>query len=286
MGLRTTGGRNGAAAARVIDRPSRLMGRVASFLDQLVVRMDIGPRADDPLAAVEPQLRRFLNEADGAACMHSSMPGRSIAALVAGGSPRYVLKIGQADDHPLRNEAEFLKRTAGMALSFRVPDLTYADVVGEHYVVATHAWRRARFAGMLTRNELLGITEVLATAGPGSGSLVHGDLAPWNILRTPEGIGVIDWETATFADQPLRDLIHYVVQTGAILRWTDVPTVTRELTHPRGLVSELARRLGLVRSQADEAVHAYFAGLPPVGVRQVQRFRDGVATAVGIPPVR
>ena len=284
--LRTTGGRNGAAAARVIDRPSRAMGRVASFLDQFVVRANVGPRSADPLAAVEPSLRRFLNEADGAACMHSSMPGRSIAALVAGESPRYVLKIGRSDDRPLRNEAEFLKGTAGMGLSFQVPELAYADSAGGHYVVVTHAWRHARLAGMLTRDELLGITEDLATAAPGGGCLVHGDLAPWNVLRTPEGIGVIDWETATFADQPLRDLIHYVVQAGAILRWTDVSAVARELTHPRGLVCELASRLGLARSQADEAVHAYFTGLRPVTVRQVQRFQDEVAAAAGVLPER
>ncbi|MFD0505326.1 phosphotransferase family protein [Streptomyces chiangmaiensis] len=194
-----------------------------------------------------------------------------------------MLKIGQADDRPLRNEAEFLAKVSGVGLPFRVPELAYADFVGEHYAVVTHAWSHARLAGPLTRDELLGITEVLATTGADTGSVVHGDLAPWNILRTPEGIGVIDWETAMVADQPLRDLIHYLVQAGAILRWADVPTVVRELTHPRGLVSELAHRLGLARQQTSEAVGAYFASCPPVHVKHVRFFRDSVATAVGAP---
>lgn len=283
VGLRTTGGHGGAVAARLIDRPSRRLGRVAALLDQFAVRMNMGPRVPDPLAEVASELGAFLKDADSAACMHSSMPGRSIAALVSGGTPRFVLKIGQAGDRPLRNEAEFLAKVSGMGLPFRVPELAYADFVGEYFVVVTHAWRHARLAGPLTRDELLGITEVLATAGEGTGSLVHGDLAPWNILRTREGIGVIDWETATIADQPLRDLIHYLVQAGALLRWADVPTVARELTHPRGLVSELARRLGLARSQTCEAVGAYFAGCPPVHVKHVRLFRDGVAAAVGAP---
>lgn len=282
VGLRTTGGRDAAAAARLIDRPSRAVGRWAALLDQIAVRIGIGPRVANPLAEVEPFLQKFLQDADGAAFMHSSMPGRCITAVSTRGEPRYVLKIGRADDHPLRNEAEFLGKLSGMRLPFKVPELVYADRVGKHYAVVTHAWRHARLAGPLSRSELLGISEVLSAAGADRGGLVHGDLAPWNVLRTPGGIGLIDWETAKFADQPLRDLIHYLVQAGALLRWTDVPTVVRELTHPAGMVTELTRRLDLPRSQIDEALHAYFIALAPVRIKRVRRFRESVEEAVGV----
>ncbi|MDQ0762558.1 phosphotransferase [Streptomyces canus] len=248
--------------------------------------MNVGPQVANPLEDVEPFLHRFLRDADGAAFMHSSMPGRCIIALSSGGNPCYVLKIGRADDHPLRNEAEFLMKVSGMRLGFRVPELVYADSVGERYVVVTHAWRKARLAGPLSRSEVLGITEVLGATKTGNASLIHGDLAPWNVLRTPGQIGVIDWEAARFADQPLGDLIHYLVQAGAILRWVDVPTVVRELTHPRGMVVELAARLGLPRSQVAEGVHAYFTSFPPVSVKRVRRFREDVAVAVGVPAHR
>ncbi|MFI2432285.1 phosphotransferase [Streptomyces sp. NPDC018693] len=282
VGLRTTGGRDAAAAARIIDRPSRRIGRCAALLDQIAVRMRVGPRVADPLADVEPFLHRFLRDADGAAFVNSSMPGRCVIALSTAGKPSYVLKIGNTDDHQLRNEGEFLTKVSGMRLPFKVPELVYADSQGEHCVVVTRAWMQARRAGPLSRSELLGITEVLGAAGTGVRPLVHGDLAPWNVLRTPGGIGVIDWETATFADQPLRDLVHYLVQAGAIMRWTDVSTVVRELTHPRGMVGELAGRLGVPRSRVPEALHTYFATSPPVHVRRVRRFRESVAAAVGV----
>ncbi|MFC8258157.1 phosphotransferase [Streptomyces sp. NPDC057291] len=248
--------------------------------------MSIGPRVPNPLAGVEPPVRTLLNDADGVAFIHSSMPGRCVAALSKGGSPHYVLKMGKVDDHPLRNEAEFLSKIPGMRLPFNVPELLYADLVGDHFAVVTLAWNHSRLAGPLSRTELLNITEALGTAHAGGVSITHGDLAPWNVLRTPQGIGLVDWEAATFADRPLHDLVHYLVQAGAHLRWTDVTAVVRELTHPHGMVAELAHRLGCRPSQVDEMLHAYFTESPPVHIPRVLRFRDSVAAAVGIAPPR
>ncbi|MFF8945308.1 phosphotransferase family protein [Streptomyces sp. NPDC014864] len=282
IGLRTTGGRDGVAAAHIIDRPSRPIGRAAASLDRLAARLSVGPRVPDPLAGVEPLIRTLLMEADGAAFVHSSMSGRCVAAISTGGRPHRVLKLGKADDHPLRNEAEFLEQIPGIRLPFKVPDLIYAGHLGDHYVVMTHAWQRSRLAGPLSPSELLNLTEALSRARVGDRSIVHGDLAPWNVLRTPQGIGLVDWEAATFADQPLRDLVHYLVQAGAHLRWMDVKTVVRELTHPAGTVASLAHRLGCRRSQVEEELHSYFTTYPPIRIPRVRRFRDRVALEVGI----
>ncbi|MGW1030147.1 phosphotransferase [Streptomyces sp. NPDC002577] len=247
--------------------------------------MGLGVGVANPLAGLEPSLSEFFTDADGAAVVQSSMPGRLIAAISSGGVPRYVLKVGQADDRPLRNEAEFLQTIPGRGLRLAVPKFLFAGLVGERYVVVTLAWPNSRPAGPLERNELLEITEVLGMTASGCGPIVHGDFAPWNVLRTPAGIALVDWERAGIADQPLRDLIHYLVQAGAYLRWHDVDTVVRELTHPQGMVAELAQRLELSPALAREALGEYFR-LPPAARTppKASRFRDRVAVAAGLPP--
>lgn len=281
IGLRTTGGPDGAAAAGLIDRPSRPAGRIAALLDRTAVRMGVGRRVADPLADLETVLGEFLADADGAAAMHSSMPGRCLAALSFGGVPRYFLKIGLSDDHALRNEAEFLWAIPRVGLPIRVPELLFADHVGERYAVVTRAWPHSRPAGLLTRNELLHLTEVLGTPLADGSPVVHGDFAPWNVLRTPEGLALVDWEAASFADQPLRDLIHYFMQAGALLGWVDVRTVVRELTHPQGAVAELAERLQHPASLAKQAVRDYLAHTPAAHLPRARRFRECIVDAAG-----
>ncbi len=48
--------------------------------------------------------------------------------------------------------------------------------------------------------------------GPG-----HGDLAPWNLLRTADGWCLIDWEDADEASPAYEDPLHYLVQAHALL---------------------------------------------------------------------
>jgi hypothetical protein len=46
----------------------------------------------------------------------------------------------------------------------------------------------------------------------------HGDFAPWNLLRRPDGtLGAIDWEYGTREGFPYLDLAYYVLQTLALI---------------------------------------------------------------------
>ncbi|WP_316744373.1 phosphotransferase [Streptomyces sp. MK7] len=281
IGLTTTGGRAGAAAARLIDRPSRPIGRAAALFDQFVTCTNTGPRVPDPLACVEGFLRTLPVAVDGMAFMHSSTPGRCVVAVSVAGAPRYVLKIGSLEDLPLRNEAEFLGTVSGAGFPFRIPSLVSADITGDRFVMVTHAWVTSHQAGLLSRRELLNITQALAEAGNG-GPVVHGDLAPWNVLRTPAGLGIVDWERATLTGRPMTDLIHYLVQAGSHLRWFDTKQVVQELTHPHGTLAQLAHRLGYSSSLVEQALQTYFTSLPAAGARRVRQFRDSVASAVGV----
>jgi aminoglycoside phosphotransferase (APT) family kinase protein len=41
--------------------------------------------------------------------------------------------------------------------------------------------------------------------------LSHGDCAPWNLLRTDRGWGLVDWEEAHDQGMPFFDLFHYLI---------------------------------------------------------------------------
>jgi hypothetical protein len=57
----------------------------------------------------------------------------------------------------------------------------------------------------------------------------HGDLAPWNLLKTCTGEVAIDWEYGTIQGFPYLDFIQYSLQVGALLnRWS--PTYARRKT--------------------------------------------------------
>lgn len=55
----------------------------------------------------------------------------------------------------------------------------------------------------------------------------HGDFAPWNVIRTPQGnLTAIDWEYGSTEGFPYLDALHWVLQVSALIRkWS--PSRTR-----------------------------------------------------------
>jgi hypothetical protein len=55
----------------------------------------------------------------------------------------------------------------------------------------------------------------------------HGDLAPWNVLRGPDGaLGAVDWECGSLESIPHLDLTHYILQVSfLVLRWSPLKAV-------------------------------------------------------------
>lgn len=46
----------------------------------------------------------------------------------------------------------------------------------------------------------------------------HGDLVPWNLLRSSDGaLRAIDWEHGVLEGFPYLDLAHYALQTAALI---------------------------------------------------------------------
>lgn len=104
-------------------------------------------------------------------------------------------------------------------------------------------WRRVKEAGAVLPPETL---EVLADLEL-QPARVHGDLAPWNVLRDGRGQPVlIDWENGRRADVPCWDLVHYLFQQLVLVE--RVPAgglrerILRDLESPA--VAGLLRRSG------------------------------------------
>lgn len=51
----------------------------------------------------------------------------------------------------------------------------------------------------------------------GTRGAVHGDCAPWNLLKMPQGWGLVDWEEARSDGLAFSDIFHFVMQGHALL---------------------------------------------------------------------
>ena len=78
--------------------------------------------------------------------------------------------------------------------------------------------------------EALVVAVALARGSERDGPVVHGDFAPWNLLRTPDGVGLVDWESSRFELDPLYDLAHFVTSKGALLSSHQPADAVRLLT--------------------------------------------------------
>jgi hypothetical protein len=55
------------------------------------------------------------------------------------------------------------------------------------------------------------------TDRPGGLGFAHGDFTPWNLLHSPSGWVLIDWEHARIDAPPFYDLFRFVIQSSALL---------------------------------------------------------------------
>jgi hypothetical protein len=81
-------------------------------------------------------------------------------------------------------------------------------------------WRARTFPWRLPEEVAFAIGAFFRrTSSDGSRSgAAHGDFAPWNLLRTESGWGLIDWESFRAEAPPFYDLFHFLLQSHAGLR--------------------------------------------------------------------
>jgi hypothetical protein len=219
------GPRAATGAALSIYQPVTRRGRVGWGAARLAARAGafrLLPRGDAPPARVREAIARFVPRGATLAMMKANHPGRHVVAIVDQyGRTSAIAKVADDDEgrERLRAEAESLDRLA----PYISPPVTVPRVIAHEQgvlVLESVAWRPRPVPSMLPIDvaRACGLLYRRTASADGSGGAAHGDLAPWNVLRTETGWTLVDWEDASEGAPPFTDVLHYLVQAHALLR--------------------------------------------------------------------
>ncbi|MEO6859749.1 MAG: amino acid adenylation domain-containing protein [Solirubrobacteraceae bacterium] len=226
--LRATAGPAGAQAARLLyqQRRYRTLASSATWGRSVALSHRLGRRCASPLDGLDELCALLGVIPVGAAAIHSrGYPIRVADRLVLciiGDRACVVAKVGTRLDAGLSREAALLGELDGTAGSVIVPRVRWAGAWRERYVLAMDALELADNQRAVSVGDAACTATSLSLGSAKVGPMVHGDLSPWNLLRTPSGLALIDWEGGRTAREPLYDLAHFVVMRGALLRH-DIP---------------------------------------------------------------
>jgi hypothetical protein len=222
--LRATTGPDGARAARLLYQQRRHLhlASVASWGRSLAFAHGFGRGCRPPLEAFDELCEMLGVEPMGAAAIYSrGYPIRvadRLVLCVVGRQASVVVKVGDLLDAGLSTEAFLLRKLNGMAGPVTVPRVRWHGTWREHLVLATEAIQLADSQRDVSVEEAARTATALCIGFATVGPVVHRDLSPWNLLRTPNGLALVDWEGGRMAREPLFDLAHFVVMRGGLLR--------------------------------------------------------------------
>ena len=228
--LSATPGRSGAIAFRSLYRPRRLRARVATAISVFAVTHSIGRASAGPGDAAAELCALVGVAPDGGAQIRSRKSGRTTFGLTEHGRLCVVVKVAPDGDPVLAHESEALQRLHGAIPGVLVPAVRWVGPWRGHLAMATEALASTPDGRDIDLEEALGIAIALARGSERHGPVVHGDFAPWNLLRTPDGIALVDWESSRFELDPLYDLAHFVTSKGVLLGSHEPADAVRLLT--------------------------------------------------------
>ena len=237
--------------------------------------------ARDPLPGLDELCDKLGLHAEGVLALQSSTESRLILGLCSGGRLRTVLKIGADSDVRLHAEGAMLRTGLRDGLPFRRPVVEWSGEWRGRFVVASRAIERSS-SRRWTLDEVVPLLVALREAGLDGSPLVHGDLTPWNLVRTTEGPVLLDWESARWADEPLHDLAHFVVAEGALLGRYKPARAVQLLCAPNSAGGQLLGASGIPADAASAHLRAYLHGYSPADPRAA-RFRDAMLSLVATP---
>jgi hypothetical protein len=117
--------------------------------------------------------------------------------------------------------------------------------------------------------------------GQGLRGPVHGDFAPWNLLRTGNGWTLVDWEAADLAAPPFFDLFHYLVQGHALLANPSRRALLAGVLGGRGWIANSIRAYadgsGVAATEAPRLFEDYLITSPDMLLPRTTAERDGRA---------
>lgn len=227
------GSRATAVAALSVYQPVTKLGRIGWSLAR--TSASLGAFRLTPRSAPDPKVRsalaEFLPPGATVAIGRSHRSGRSVALVLRDGRPFAIAKIatGKASRASLAHEASAYAEIASrLEAPLRAPALLARsdDVLLFEFI----DWRVRKRPEFLPADVASGVGAFFRSVDAhGATGLGHGDLAPWNVMRTEDGWAIVDWEEATSDTLPFGDIFHYLVQAHALLGSPQAPELLRGL---------------------------------------------------------
>jgi hypothetical protein len=181
------------------------------------------PRGDAPPKEVREVLGPHVPPRGTVAVAKATHPGRYVALVIGEkGETRALAKVATDDEgrEALLREARALRDVAPMLR----PPLFAPDVLDHHdslLLIEAVAWRPRLRPWQLPEEVARGLGLLFdegSDHGPDGTGFIHGDCAPWNLLRTANGWVLVDWERARPNGAAFYDIFHWFVQAHTLLR--------------------------------------------------------------------
>jgi Phosphotransferase enzyme family len=251
-----TPGERGTAAARVLYR-ARRRARVAGTAVARALPIPGTRPLSAPLAqTVATDIARDMGlHPDAAAALHVRETQRWLFALTLPDESGIVVKLGMVDDEGLAREAATMTQLAASDSALQIPTVRWYGRHKGWFALVTDIVARKNTSAESNLEDARTIACALATSK--RGFVVHGDLAPWNILPTDSGLVLVDWEDGRFEEDPLFDLAHYVIRSGALLRSWTPPVAVQHLVGNDSVGRRYLAEIGLDPDSASEHLTRY-----------------------------
>jgi hypothetical protein len=232
-----------------------------------LLRARLARRSSAPVADLDG-LCDYLGVEAGAIMARRAGPGRRTIGVGSHGELALVLKIGPLVDRDLRREAAMLFTLGIDGRAEFVPKLLWAGTWDRRFLIATVGVTDAHRPNELVPPGLLELCVALARGGPWGGPVVHGDLAPKNVIARPgRPLVLVDWEHSHFGEEPLCDLTHFVLTQAMTLRAVRARDAVAKLVEPGGVGEQYLRAIGADPSQAVVLVREHLTRERPSKMR-------------------
>jgi hypothetical protein len=228
------------------------------------------PRGSAPPRSVRTAVAEFLPPRGSVAVARCNHPHRYVAAMLSHrGQPTALVKVATdpVSIAALEREADAIERLGEL-----LPDPLFAPRI----LARREGALALEFIEHEPREEpwrlddrvALGMGAFFRTGAVanGNGGLVgpgHGDLAPWNLVRSADGWGLLDWESATPSAAPFSDIAHFLVQGHVLLGRPTWDELLSGFVRGRGwvgnVVNAFAEGACLPREEAVQGLRAYLA---------------------------
>jgi hypothetical protein len=274
--LSATTGRGGATAFRSLYRPRRLRARVATAISLFAVTHGIGRASSGPGDAAGELCELVGVAPDGGAQVRSRKSGRTTFGLTEHGRLCVVVKVAPGRDRVLAHESEALQRLHGAIPGVLVPAVRWVGPWRGQLAMATEALASTPNGRDIDLEEALGLVIALARGSDRLGPVVHGDFAPWNLLRTPDGIALVDWESSRFELDPLYDLAHFITSKGVLLGAHEPAAAVQLLTSEASPGWRYLEALEVDPRRASQEVRRYLERTVAKGTPTTRRYRQAM----------